>query len=139
VDTALLNSNLNGFTNASFICKDVFKYLESTGGAKKIYDVVILDPPSFTKSKKNINSATEGYIELNSKAMNLLMPDSILFSFSCSHHIDEKAFENILIKSALKAKRKIQIIDFKNCSYDHPVLPQMSETKYLKTFIINVK
>ncbi|MCX6166174.1 MAG: hypothetical protein NTU73_15165 [Ignavibacteriae bacterium] len=100
--------------------------------------MIIVDPPSFTKSKKNINTAIEGYIELNSAAMKLLKPGSILFTFSCSHHIDEKTFENIIAKSAMRAKRKVQVLDFKICSYDHPVLPQMNETKYLKTFVLKI-
>jgi 23S rRNA (cytosine1962-C5)-methyltransferase len=138
IDRGIHNADLNGFQNITFICKDVFKYLESNDSVKNIFDVIILDPPSFTKSKKNVNPAIEGYIELNSKAMKLLKPDSVLFTFSCSHHIDEKTFENIIAKSALKAKRKVQIIDFKNCAYDHPVLPQMPETKYLKSYLLRV-
>jgi len=138
IEQATFNANANNFNNISFICKDVFKYLDSSESVKNIFDIIILDPPSFTKSRKNVNSAIEGYIELNSKAMKLLKPESVLFTFSCSHHIDEKTFENIISKSALKAKRKIQVIDFKNCSYDHPVLPQMPETKYLKSYIIRI-
>jgi 23S rRNA (cytosine1962-C5)-methyltransferase len=138
IDRGIHNASLIGFKNISFICKDVFKYLESSESVKNIFDVIILDPPSFTKSKKNVNSAVEGYIELNSKAIRLLKPNSILFTFSCSHHIDEKTFENIISKSAMKAKRKIQVLNFKNCSYDHPILPQMPETKYLKSYILRV-
>lgn len=138
IDKGIYNAGLNEFKNISFICKDVFKYLDSSESVKNIFDVIILDPPSFTKSKKNINSAVEGYIELNSKAMKLLKPKSILLSFSCSHHIDEKTFENIIAKSAVKAKRKVQVLGFKNCSYDHPVLPQMPETKYLKSFLLRI-
>ncbi len=138
IDMGIQNADINGFKNIAFICKDVFKYLDSSESAKNIFDAVILDPPSFTKSKKNVNSAIEGYIELNSKAMRLLKRDSILFTFSCSHHIDEKAFETIITKSAQKAKRRVQVIDFKNCSYDHPILPQMPETKYLKSYLLRV-
>lgn len=132
------NAELNNFENIIFLTVDVFKYLDSPATTKNIFDIIILDPPSFTKSKKNVSSAMEGYIELNSKAMKLLKPDSILFTFSCSHHIDEKAFETIITKSSQKAKRKIQVINFKNCSYDHPILPQMPETKYLKSYILRV-
>ena len=138
IEKGIQNSKLNGFKNINFICKDVFEYLNSPELMKKSFNVVILDPPSFTKSKKNVNSAIEGYIELNSSAMKILKPGSILFTFSCSHHIDEKTFENIIAKSSMRAKRKVQVIDFKICSYDHPVLPQMSETKYLKTYILKI-
>lgn len=138
IDKSIQNADINGFGNINFISEDVFKYIEKIKATKNLFDVIILDPPSFTKSKKNINSAIEGYIELNSSAMKLLKPDSILFTFSCSHHIDEKAFESIISKSSKLSKRKVQVIEFKNCSYDHPVLPQMNETKYLKTFILKV-
>ncbi|MBI5402605.1 MAG: class I SAM-dependent rRNA methyltransferase [Ignavibacteriae bacterium] len=138
IEQASLNSGMNEFENISFVCCDVFKYLNSQDSVKHIFDLVILDPPSFTKSKKNVNSAIEGYIELNSKAMKLIKPGGILFTFSCSHHIDEKTFESIISKSALTAKRKIQVIGFKNCSYDHPVLPQMPETKYLKSYLLKI-
>lgn len=138
VDRASANASMNGYQNISFLCMDVFKYLDSPDSVKNIFDIIILDPPSFTKSKKNVNSAIEGYIELNSKAMKLLKPGSFLFTFSCSHHIDEKNFENIISKSALNAGKKIQVIGFKNCSYDHPVLPQMLETKYLKSYFLKV-
>lgn len=138
IDSGIRNSRINGFGSIGFICKDVFKYLESSDSIKHIFDVIILDPPSFAKSKKNINSAIEGYTELNSSAMKLLKPESILNTFSCSHHIDEKTFESIIVKSAKRARRKVQLIDYKNCSYDHPILPQMPETKYLKSCLLRV-
>ncbi len=138
IDNGIQNSRINGFSSIIFICKDVFEYLESSDSIKHIFDVIILDPPSFAKSKKNINSAIEGYTKLNSSAMKLLKPESILYTFSCSHHIDEKTFESIIVKSAKRARRKVQLIDYKNCSYDHPILPQMPETKYLKSYLLRV-
>ena len=80
----------------------------------------------------------KGYHELNYKAMRLLKPNSLLYTFSCSHHINESNFEDVLLKSAAEAKRRIQIIEFRNCSFDHPVLPQMNETKYLKGYLLRV-
>lgn len=138
IDKGIQNTRINGFDSINFICKDIFKYLELPDSVKHIFDVIILDPPSFAKSKKNINTAIEGYTELNSSAMKLLKPESILYTFSCSHHIDEKTFENIIVKSSKRVKRKVQLIDNKNCSYDHPILPQMPETKYLKSYLLRV-
>ncbi|MBK9334486.1 MAG: class I SAM-dependent rRNA methyltransferase [Ignavibacteria bacterium] len=132
------NSRLNGFGNIEFIKADVFEYLNEGFQKTERYDFIILDPPSFTKSKKNVFTALKGYTELNYKAMKLLKPNSFLFTFSCSHHISEKAFEEMLIQSAEKAGRSIQIIEFRNSSFDHPVLPQMSETKYLKGYLLRV-
>lgn len=139
IEQAKKNAELNGFQGIEFIKDDVNGYFDKIFQSKQKYNVIVLDPPSFTKSKKNVPSAVKGYIELNYKAMRLLHRNSFLLTYSCSHHISESAFEDILVKAAAQAKRKIQIVDFANCSYDHPVLPQMSETKYLKGYILFVK
>lgn len=139
IEQAKKNAELNGFQGIDFIKDDVNGYFDKIFQSKQKYNVIVLDPPSFTKSKKNVPSAVKGYIELNYKAMRLLHRNSFLLTYSCSHHISESAFEDILVKAAAQAKRKIQIVDFANCSYDHPVLPQMSETKYLKGYILFVK
>lgn len=131
------NSRING-VEINFVCKEVFEYMNDLFQTRERYDVIILDPPSFTKSKKNLMPALRGYQELNYKAMRLLKPNSLLFTFSCSHHINEKNFDDVLVRSSNEAKRKIQIIEFSNCSYDHPVLPQMNETKYLKGYLLRV-
>lgn len=132
------NASLNNFSNIEFVCKDVFEFYKDIFQDSKKYDVIILDPPSFTKNKKNVIPALKGYQELNYKAMRLLKPNGILFTFSCSHHIDEKNFEIMLMKAASQARRRIKILEMKNTSYDHPVLPSMSETKYLKSYVLNV-
>jgi len=138
ISRAKKNAELNGFEGIEFFAKDVFEFFDVEFQTKNKFNLIVLDPPSFTKSKKNIPTAVKGYIELNSKAMKLLHKNSFLFTYSCSHHISEKQFEEILVKSAELAKRKIQIIDFSNTTYDHPLLPQMAETKYLKGYILNV-
>lgn len=137
-ETAKENASLNNFQDINFICKDVFDYLNDLFQTKERFDFIILDPPSFTKSKKNIIPALKGYTELNAKAMRLLKPNSMLFTFSCSHHINEMNFEDAIARSANEVKRKIQIIEYSNCSFDHPVLPQMNETKYLKGILLRV-
>ncbi len=138
VETAKRNAELNNLANINFICKDVFDFMNDLFQTKEKYDFIILDPPSFTKSKKNLIPAMKGYIELNAKAMRLLKPNSMLFTFSCSHHINDSNFSEILVKSSIEAKRKIQVIEFSNCSFDHPVLLQMNETKYLKGYLLRV-
>lgn len=138
IENAKVNSVLNDLTGIEFITKDVFEFLNESFQSKERYDMIILDPPSFTKSKKNLTTALRGYSELNYKAMRLLKPNSFLFTFSCSHHISEKNFEEMLSRSAAEAGRSIQICYFSNCSFDHPVLPQMPETKYLKGYLLRV-
>ena len=138
IETAKYNAGLNGLKEIKFISSDVFGYLNDLFQTQERYDIIILDPPSFTKSKKNLFTALKGYSELNYKAMRLLKPNSFLYTFSCSYHINEKIFEDMLVKCAEEAKRKIQITDFRNCSYDHPILPQMPETKYLKGYMLRI-
>lgn len=135
IEIATGNAKLNNLTNINFTAADVFEYIEKDSNT---YNVIVLDPPSFTKSKKNIDSAISGYIELNKKCLGKIKSGGYLFTFSCSHHISEDTFENLIVKSAKSAKRKIQIIDSDITSYDHPVLPQMEETKYLKSLTIRV-
>lgn len=135
IETAKENAKLNGLTNINFITDDVFEYIDKDSDK---YDVIVLDPPSFTKNKKTVDSAISGYIDLNKKCLSKIKSGGYLFTFSCSHHISEDIFENLIVKSAKSAKKKIQIIDSDITSYDHPVLPQMEETKYLKSLIIRV-
>lgn len=138
IDNARRNSELNKFNSINFVCYDVFDYFNTLFNNDKKYNVIVLDPPSFAKSRKNVASALKGYYEINYKAFRLLHKNSFLFTFSCSHHIEEKKFEEILIKSAIDAGRKFQVIYFTNCSYDHPILPQMKETKYFKGYLLRV-
>jgi 23S rRNA (cytosine1962-C5)-methyltransferase len=102
------------------------------------FDIVILDPPSFVKSKKNIDTAMRGYIDLNCNVIKNMKKSSFLFTFSCSHHIDDKLFKEIITRSSAEAKKKIKVIESLNCSPDHPILPFMSETKYLQGFLLQI-
>lgn len=139
-ETAVKRAQQNaGLNQLADVCKfqksDVFDFLKSID---EKYDVVILDPPSFTKSKKNITTAKLGYKQINTNAIRLLKRGGILASASCSHHIDEALFLEIIIKSAKEAGKKIRLLEWRGASPDHPVLPAMPETKYLKFGIFEV-
>ena len=138
IKLATKNAELNNLSGIDFVCDNVNDYFDKVFQSKQKFNLIVLDPPSFTKSRKNIPAAVKGYVEINYKAMRLLHKNSFLMTYSCSHHISETQFEEILVKAAAEAGRRIQIIDFANCTYDHPVLPQMSETKYLKGYILFV-
>ena len=101
--------------------------------------MVILDPPSFTKSKKNIPAALRGYKEINAAALRILSPGGYLVSSSCSHHITEDGFLSTIEQAAVKAKRDIQLLEFTGAAPDHPIIPAMPETKYLKFGIFSVR
>lgn len=105
IEAAKSNSVLNNLSKINFVSEDVFKYLNDLFQTQN-YDMIILDPPSFTKSKKNLFTALKGYSELNYKAMRLLKPNSFLFTFSCSYHVNEKIVEDMLVKSSEEAGRK---------------------------------
>lgn len=130
------NAELNQLTD---VCKfrevNAFEFLKNSN---EKYDVVILDPPSFTKTRKNISTAKIGYREINTNALKLINSGGILATASCSHHIDDTLFLEIVSNSAKQASRRIRLLEWRSASPDHPVLPSMPETKYLKFGIFEV-
>ncbi|MDP1677413.1 MAG: class I SAM-dependent rRNA methyltransferase [Bacteroidota bacterium] len=133
------NAALNELSNIQFHTADVFKFLEQSLTTDKRWDVVILDPPSFTKSKKTVATAIKGYKEINTNGLRLIAPNGILVSASCSHHIDRDTFLNIIQESSVKAGRRIKLLHFAGASPDHPTLPSMPETHYLKFTLFSVE
>lgn len=139
IKNAESNYALNKLTaNAEFIENDVFDYLEECAGQKKTFDIIVLDPPSFAKSKKSLPSAVKGYIKLNKLALQLLLPGGFLATSSCSHHLKENDFLQAVNTTAVKANRSIQLLHFAGASLDHPRLPAMEETSYLKFAVFKV-
>lgn len=124
---------------ADFIKSDVFDYLQQNpplrgeGGA-----VIILDPPAFAKSKKSVPSALKGYIKLNKLALQLIPSGGFLVTSSCSHHISREDFLSAVNTAAAKAGKSIQLLHFSGASLDHPVIPFMPETSYLKFAVLRV-
>jgi 23S rRNA (cytosine1962-C5)-methyltransferase len=135
---AKVNARLNTAT-ANFEVGDALDTLRQLFEDRKRFDIIILDPPSFTKSKKNIPAALRGYKELNAAALRLLLPGGYLVSASCSHHINEDGFLSSIEQGAVKAKRHIQLLEFAGAAPDHPIIPAMPETKYLKFGIFAVR
>jgi 23S rRNA (cytosine1962-C5)-methyltransferase len=139
ISKAKENAALNKLTNIQFHTADVFKFLEQSLRTDKRWDVVILDPPSFTKSKKTVATAIKGYKEINTNGLRLVAPNGIFVSASCSHHIDRDTFLNIVQESSVKAGRRVKLLHFAGASPDHPTLPSMPETHYLKFAIFSVE
>lgn len=134
------NASLNKFDKmCHFESADVFDVLKDLAGRKRTFDVIILDPPSFTKSKKNLPTAKRGYKEINSNAIRLLKEGGVLATSSCSHHVSDEEFVELLNESATTAGRKTQLIEWRGPAPDHPLLPSMPETKYLKFGILIVQ
>ena len=140
IESAKQNYELNNFKNkAEFLVSDVFDYFEKISSEKKKFDVVMIDPPAFAKSKKNLKSAIKGYEKLNRLAMQLIVTGGFLVTSSCSHHLRTEEFIQIIARVAVKAKRDIQLIHFNGASLDHPQIPSMNETSYLKFAVFRIE
>lgn len=134
------NAALNGLSDRmDFVCADVFDYLSAAANAKSFdYDLVILDPPAFTKSRDTLRNAIKGYREINRRAMQLLRRGSYLATCSCSHFMTETYFCQMLHNAASDAGVGLRQIEARQQSPDHPILWGVPETDYLKFFIFQI-
>ncbi len=133
------NFRLNNFSNpAEYFAQDVFEFMQENIRNQKYYDVVMIDPPAFAKSKKNLPQAKKGYEKLNKLALQITAPNGYLITSSCSHHLSEEEFLQIINSAAVKANKKIQLIHSYGASLDHPKIPAMKETSYLKFAVFKV-
>ena len=137
VQLARANAELNGLP-ATFETGDVFERLRELERRKERFGCIILDPPAFVKSRAKVREAMKGYKELNLRAMRLLEPSGILVTCSCSHHIDQELFREMLIDAAWSAGRQAQVLEMRSQSRDHPALLAARETQYLKCAILRV-
>ena len=140
VQRATGNAALNNLSNqVRFIEADMFTFLGEAATANEQFDVVNLDPPSFAKSRKTVSQAKRGYKELHTAALRILKPGGILATASCSHHIESETFLSIIQSCALAAHRRLSLLEWHGAAPDHPVLPAMPETHYLKFGIFRVE
>ncbi|OGU63447.1 MAG: hypothetical protein A2499_13355 [Stygiobacter sp. RIFOXYC12_FULL_38_8] len=127
------NRALNELTNETeYVCSDVFDYLEKCATENKKFDIVNIDPPAFAKSKKNLPKAIKAYEKLNRLALEVVNENGFVFSSSCSHHLKKEDFVDAIRAAAVKAGKNIQMVYTNGASMDHPSLPAMNETEYLK-------
>lgn len=133
-----VNAHLNNVENIHVTTADVFDHLKILQEKNKKFDVIILDPPSFTKNKKGIPAALQGYKQINAAALRLVNAGGFLVTASCSHHISKDGFLSAIEQATIKAKRQVQLLEFAGAAPDHPVLPAMPETEYLKFAIFAV-
>jgi len=139
ISNAEKNFALNGLTSETdFVVMDVFDYLQKSIDAGRTFDVVMVDPPAFAKSRKSIPTALKGYAKLNKMAANCVGVNGYLVTSSCSHHINRDDFIEAVISGAAKAEKILQQVHFSGPSMDHPVLPAMNETTYLKFAVFKV-
>jgi 23S rRNA (cytosine1962-C5)-methyltransferase len=137
LEVADRNAALNG-RDIEWIEANAFDLLRDYSAAGKQYDTIVLDPPAFAKTKQNLDTAIRGYKELNLRALKMLRPGGILVTCSCSYHVSQAAFLEMLGEAARDAHRRLRILESRSQSKDHPILLNVPETAYLKCFIIMV-
>ncbi len=139
LNLAKKNAQLNNVENKiNFVCANAFDLLKNYTNQKKHYDVVILDPPAFTKSAKKIKNAYRGYKEINLRGMKLVKPGGILVTASCSHYMSPELFKKMLKEAANDAHKVIREIEYRTQAKDHPILWGYDESLYLKLYILQV-
>ncbi len=133
-----INAELNSQNNISIYSTNAFDYLREADQRKEKFDLINLDPPAFAKSKTHLSQALKGYKEINLRAMKLLEKDGILITSSCSHHISDEQFLEIITDAARDAKRQVQIVQVGHQAPDHPILVGFPESNYLKCLFLRV-
>ena len=118
--------------------QDVFQFLREAGKAEAQYDLIVLDPPSFTRKKGGLRDAMRGYRDLHVRAFKLLSRDGVLATFSCSHHVSENAFAHMITNALVDARRSARRLRRFEQAADHPVLPTLPETEYFKGVLLEM-
>ncbi len=139
VEQASKNAILNGVQDrAKFLCRDVFELLPELEKKGEKYDVVILDPPAFTKSRSSIKNAVKGYREINLRAMKLVKDGGFLATCSCSHFMSYELFTETIGQAARNVHKRLRQVEFRTQAPDHPILWAADESYYLKFYIFQV-
>ena len=138
IEAARKNQSMNSIRNVTFREGNTFDLLKEYDEAGRHFQMVILDPPAFAKNRDSIPAARRGYKEINLRALKLLKPGGFLLTCSCSYHITEPLFLQILAEAANDARKTIAVVERRTQALDHPILLTMPETHYLKCFIVKV-
>jgi 23S rRNA (cytosine1962-C5)-methyltransferase len=138
VAAARKNAALNELDNVEFREANVFDALRELEAGGERFDVIVLDPPAFAKNRASLKAAIRGYKEINLRALKLLHAGGVLITCTCSYHVSEELFLEIVNQAAIDARRRVQVIEKRMQAADHPVLLGMPETYYLKCVIARV-
>jgi 23S rRNA (cytosine1962-C5)-methyltransferase len=138
IEAAKQNAGLNHIQNVEFQVANVFDALRDLEARGERYDTIVLDPPAFAKNRASLKAAIRGYKEINLRALKLLNQGGVLITCTCSYHVSEDLFVEILADAALDARRRLQIMEKRMQASDHPVLLGVPETYYLKCVIARV-
>ncbi len=132
------NRQANQIANVEFRQADAFELLAGYAAQRRKFSTVVLDPPAFAKSRKNLDGAIRGYKEINLRALQLLEPGGILITCSCSHHVSEAALLELVAEASLDTRRTVRVLERRTQAQDHPILLTVPETHYLKCLILQV-
>ena len=132
------NAERNGLA-ADFVAANVFDWFTAQRDAAPAWDLIILDPPPFAKSKSALEGALRGYKEINLRTMKALTPGGVLATYTCSHHMQEAQLREVLAEAAADAKRRVHVLEWCHQPPDHPVLVTMPESEYLRGYILRVE
>ncbi|MDY3919594.1 MAG: class I SAM-dependent rRNA methyltransferase [Candidatus Limivivens sp.] len=139
VEQARLNAKLNGLEDrVQFLCADVFDLLPELEAKGEKFDVIILDPPAFTKSRNSVKNATKGYREINLRAMKLIRDGGFLATCSCSHFMTYELFTQTIHQAARNVHKRLRQVEYRTQAPDHPILWAAEESYYLKFYIFQV-
>ncbi|RYD31848.1 MAG: class I SAM-dependent rRNA methyltransferase [Verrucomicrobiaceae bacterium] len=135
IETARANAEAMGVADRiEFVTGNVFDYLKAQEAAGAHWDVIILDPPSFARSRKTVGDALRGYKEIHLRALKLLTSGGILSTYCCSHHVSTGEFHEVILEAAVDAKRTLRRLEIHSQRADHPVLPGIPESEYLRGY-----
>jgi 23S rRNA (cytosine1962-C5)-methyltransferase len=138
VQAARRNQELNSIANVTFREGNAFDQLKEYDEVGRKFQMVILDPPAFAKSRDSLEAATRGYKEINLRALKILSPGGYLVTCSCSYHLSEALFLQLIAEAANDAKKNVVVVERRTQAEDHPILLTMPETHYLKALILKV-
>lgn len=141
LEVAEQNEKLNAAANKTeieWIEGNAFDLMKDYSSSGRQYDTIVLDPPAFAKSKKNLESAIRGYKELNLRALKMIRPGGVLITCSCSFAVSEQDFFDVLNEAAQDSHRSVRVLEKRTQAQDHPILLGVPETYYLKCFVLSV-
>jgi 23S rRNA (cytosine1962-C5)-methyltransferase len=136
LEAARANAELNGLENIAFTRSSAFDLLRERSDAGEVYDTIILDPPAFARTKREVPKARRAYKEINLRAIKLLSPGGILITCSCSYHFSRELMEDTLRSAAADAGKQLRVREWRHQARDHPEILTIPESRYLECAVL---
>ena len=136
---ARVNAAAAGVKDIDFVVENAFDFLKQSEVRGDRYDLIVLDPPSFTKTKGSLKDAMRGYKEIHLRALKMLEPGGLLATFSCSHHVSTGEFHQVIVDAAVDARKTLRQVETYGQRADHPIIATLPETEYLRGYLFEVQ